>query len=156
MRQIRHFAAAIAASLPAFVLAASGLGNNLGPLSRTEIKVENERWADAFRRCDYEAIARLYTPDGTLLPPGGNSVTGADAIAQYFASSHAGGCKADTVTFSNAEFYGNEQIVTEVSDVEIRAETGKLKFRGKQMLIFLNRGGVWKLHRDLWNPSPKA
>lgn len=156
MRQIRLYAAAIAASLPAFVFAASGPGNDLGLPSASKIKVENERWADAFRRCDYEAIARLYTQDGTLLPPGGNRVTGADAIAQYFADSHTGGCKADTVTFSNAEFYGNEQIVTEVSDVEIRAQSGKLKSRGKQMLIFLNEGGVWKLHRDLWNPSPKA
>lgn len=57
----------------------------------------------------------------------------------------------DTVSFANYEFYGNDQIATEVSDAEIHDHSGKLKFRGKQILIFLKQGGVWKLHRDIWN-----
>ncbi|MDN8045613.1 hypothetical protein QZN85_32435, partial [Burkholderia vietnamiensis] len=26
-----------------------------------------------------------------------------------------------------------------------------LKYRGKQILLFLKEGGAWKLHRDIWN-----
>lgn len=41
--------------------------------------------------------------------------------------------------------------MTEMSDVEVHDHDGKLKFRGKQTLVFLNEGGAWKLHRDMWN-----
>ena len=84
------------------------------------------------------------------MPPGGDKVTGSRAIVAYFAKGHAGS-KPDTVSFSNDEFYGNDQVVTEVSDAEIHDPAGKLKFRGKQILIFLKQGGAWKLHRDMWN-----
>lgn len=41
--------------------------------------------------------------------------------------------------------------MTEVSDTEIHDHDGKLKYRGKQTLVFLKQGGAWKLHRDMWN-----
>ncbi len=123
-----------------------------GPRPQTEaaIKAENVRWADAFARGDYEAIGRLYTHDGALLPPGGDRVTGGSAIAAYFTKGYAG-AKPDTVSFSNYEFYGNDRIVTEVSDADIRDHAGNFKYRGKQILLFIKEGGAWKLHRDIWN-----
>lgn len=121
--------------------------------STAAIKAENARWAEAFARGDYEAIGRLYTKDGSLLPPGGDRVTGASAIAEYFIKGYTGS-QPDTVSFSNYEFYGNDQIVTEVSDAEVRDHSGKLKQRAKQTLIFLKQKGVWKLHRDIWNDYP--
>jgi uncharacterized protein (TIGR02246 family) len=114
------------------------------------IKAENARWADAFARGDYEAIGRLYTKDGALLPPGGARITGAHAISEYFAKQYVG-AQPDTVSFSNYELYGNDQVVTEVSDVEIHDPGGKLKLRAKQTLVFVKESGVWKLHRDMWN-----
>jgi uncharacterized protein (TIGR02246 family) len=150
MRQTRLYAAALAASLPLFVFAAPATASGAQRPPEAAIKAENARWAEAFRRGDYEAIGRLYTKDGALLPPGGDKVTGGGAIAEYFAKGYAGS-KPDTVSFGNYEFYGNDQIVTEVSDADIRDPSGKLKFRGKQILIFLKQGGAWKLHRDIWN-----
>jgi uncharacterized protein (TIGR02246 family) len=114
------------------------------------IKAENARWAKAFARGDYDAIGRLYTNDGTLLPPGGGKVKGGGAIVEYFTRGAANSLP-DTVSFSNYEFYGNEHTVTEVSDAEVRDPGGKLKFRGKQILVFLKQAGTWKLHRDMWN-----
>ncbi|QWA10747.1 SgcJ/EcaC family oxidoreductase [Sodalis ligni] len=116
------------------------------------IKAENARWADAFKQGDYQAIGRLYTDDGTLLQPGDDRVVGPAAIAKYFTAGYAGKAP-DTVTFSDAEFYGNDEAVTEVSNSTIRGHDGKLKSRGKQALIFLKQGGVWKLHRDIWNDN---
>lgn len=84
------------------------------------------------------------------MPPGGNKITGRNAIIGYFTKGYAGS-KPATVSFSNDEFYGNDRVVTEVSDVEVRDHDGKLKFRGKQTLVFLKEGGTWKLHRDMWN-----
>lgn len=150
MRQIRLCVAALAACFPLFAFAVPATAGDPQPPTEAAIKAENARWAEAFRRGDYEAIGRLYTKDGVLLPPGGDKVTGGSAIAEYFTKGYAGS-KPDTVSFSNYEFYGNDQIVTEVSDAEIRDHSGKLKYRGKQILIFLKQGGAWKLHRDIWN-----
>lgn len=152
MQPLRFFAAALTASLPLCVLAAPAVAGGPQPQTKAAIKAENARWADAYARGDYAAIGRLYTKDGALLPPGGDRIIGGAAIAEYFVKG-ATGTQADTVSFSNFELYGNEQVVTEVSDTEIRNSTGKLKYRGKQILIFLKEGGVWKLHRDIWNDS---
>ncbi|WP_040066300.1 YybH family protein [Pseudomonas batumici] len=150
MPQIRLCAAALAACLPLFALAAPATASGSQRPPEAAIKAENARWAQAFGRGDYEAIGRLYTEDGALLPPGGDRVTGASAIAEYFTKGYAGS-RPDTVSFSNYEFHGNDQIVTEVSDAEIRDHSGKLKLRAKQILIFLKQGGAWRLHRDIWN-----
>ncbi len=137
--------------LLAFAMSASSEGSKRLP--EAAIKAENARWAEAFGRGDYEAIGHLYTEDGALLPPGANRVTGPRAIAEYFTKGYAGS-KPGTVSFSNYEFYGNDQTVTEVSDAEIRDPSGKLKLRAKQTLIFLKQGDIWKLHRDMWSDYP--
>ncbi|WP_150723244.1 YybH family protein [Pandoraea capi] len=152
MRQIRFCVAVLAASLSLSTFAAQTNAGRLQPQTESAIKVENARWAQAYARGDYQAIGQLYTKDGSLLPPGGDRIKGADAITEYFTKA-SGGSAPDTVSFSNYEFYGNDQVVTEVSDAEIHDPSGKLKYRGKQILIFLKQGGVWKLHRDLWNAS---
>ncbi|HDR9510228.1 DUF4440 domain-containing protein [Burkholderia cepacia] len=150
MQKIRRFTAAVAACFSFFAFAAPAIAGGPQPQTEAAIKAENARWADAFARGDYDAIGRLYTKDGALLPPGGDRVTGGSAIAAHFANGYAG-AKPDTVSFSNYEFYGNDRTVTEVSDAEIRDPAGNLKYRGKQILLFLKEGGAWKLHRDIWN-----
>lgn len=122
---------------------------------QTAIKAENARWADAFKRRDFQAIGSLYTNDGTLLQPGGERVRGPAAIADYFAKAYAGK-PPFTVTFSNFEFYGSGDAVTEVSDATILREDGTVEYAGKQALIFLKQGGAWKLHRDVWNDNGPA
>lgn len=66
----------------AFAAPAAAGGSPRSP--EAAIKAENARWADAFARGDYEAIGRLYTRDGTLLPPGGDKIKGSSAIVGYF------------------------------------------------------------------------
>lgn len=120
------------------------------PSTEAAIKAENARWADAFKHGNYQSIGRLYTEGGTLLQPGGPRIVGAAAISKYFAQMYSGK-KPDTVTFSNIEFYGDEKVVTEVSDSALRNSDGKLLSRDKQILIFIKEGNAWKLHRDMWN-----
>lgn len=145
--------AALAACIPALAFATSASAGAAKRPSEAAIKAENARWSEAFGRGDYEAIGRLYTEDGALLPPDGNRIIGPRAITEYFMKGSAGS-EHNTVSFSNYEFYGNDQTVTEVSDAEIRDHDGKIKVRAKQTLIFLRQGGTWKLHRDMWSAYP--
>ncbi|MBI0331185.1 YybH family protein [Burkholderia plantarii] len=153
MKQIHLHAVALAACLPLFALASPAVAGEPGPQTEAAIKAENARWSAAFARGDYAAIGRLYTRDGALLPPGGERVVGGAAIAEHFATSYAGS-KPDTVSFSHYEFYGDDRIVTEVSDADIHDPAGELKYRGKQILVFVKQDGAWKLHRDIWNDYP--
>ncbi|MBJ9594566.1 YybH family protein [Burkholderia seminalis] len=150
MQRIRFCTAALAACVSLFAFTAPAVAGGSQRLLEAAIKAENARWADAFARGDYEAIGRLYTDDGALLPPGGDKVTGRRAIVEYFLNGYAGS-KPGTVSFSNYEFYGSDRAVTEVSDAEVRDHDGKLKIRAKQTLVFLKQGGAWKLHRDMWS-----
>ena len=150
MQQIRFCTAALAVCVAFSAFAAPAVAGGSPHPPGAAIKAENARWAEAFARGDYAAIGRLYTNDGTLLPPGGDKITGSRAITEYFIKGYAGS-KPATVSFSNYEFYGNDRVVTEVSDVEVRDHDGKLQYRGKQTLVFLKQGGAWKLHRDMWN-----
>ncbi|NTZ81898.1 nuclear transport factor 2 family protein [Burkholderia metallica] len=153
MRQIHLGTTALAACVSFFAFTAPAIAGGTQRPTEAAIKAENVRWADAFARGDYDAIGRLYTDDGTLLPPGGDKVTGHRAITEYLVKGYAGS-KPGTVAFSNYEFYGNDRVVTEVSDAEVRDHDGKLTVRAKQTLIFLKQGGTWKLHRDMWNAYP--
>ena len=156
MRQVHRYHlsfAALAVCIPALAFAISTNSGGTKRPPEAAIKAENARWAEAFGRGDYEAIGRLYTEDGALLPPDGDRITGPRAITEYFTKGYAAS-KHDTVSFSNYEFYGNDQAVAEVSDAEIRDHDGKLKLRAKQTLIFLKQGDTWKLHRDMWSNYP--
>lgn len=124
----------------------------LTPDTEAAIRAENAKWARAYARGDYAAISRLYTADGELLPPGGNRISGGKAIVSFFVRANKGRPPGH-VSFSNAEFYGSDSIVAEVSDTAICSRDGELKYRGKQTLIFLKSGGQWQLHRDIWNQT---
>lgn len=151
MRNISLCVAAITACLPLFALAAPP-ASSPSPQTEAAIKAQNTLWSEAFKKGDYQAIGRLYTEGGTLLQAGGDRVVGPAAIVKYFTKGSDGNAPA-TVTFSDYEYYGDEKVVAEVSDYKIRSHDGKLESRGKQVLIFLKQGGVWKLHRDIWNDN---
>jgi hypothetical protein len=84
----------------------------------------------------------------------GNRVTGRDAITHYFQNEYAGR-QTGTISFSDYEVYGGGRVMTEVANLAIYGRDGKLKSRGKQILIFLKQGDRWKLHKDIWNSDPE-
>lgn len=114
-----------------------------------QIMAANQQWLDAYGRDDMAALAQLYTEDARLLPEGSAAVIGRPDIVAYLAKLKAGG-PATTLSFNNYEFYGDDLVVTEITDTEVRDATGKLKSRGKQILVFVKQAGEWKLHRDMW------
>lgn len=141
------FAPAAVAALVAFSSPASAGGEKLS--QAREIIAANQRWLDAYRRGDMAALAALYTEDARLLPEGSAAVVGREKIVAYLGHMKAG-APSTTLRFSNHEFHGDDRVMTEVTDTEVRDATGTLKSRGKQILLFVKQGTEWKLHRDMW------
>lgn len=116
------------------------------------IKTENRRWADAWNRDDIKGVVALYTDDARLLPDEQGPVAGHAAILAYL-QKIKDASKSLTISFSNFEFYGDGQSLAEYGEFEFRDKDGSVKEQGKQVLIYVNKDGQWKLHRDIWTSS---
>jgi uncharacterized protein (TIGR02246 family) len=122
---------------------------------RAAVIAVTERWAAAYGNGDLKAIAEMYTEDAKLMPEGSEVISGRSAIRQWFETNVRPALPA-TIKFSNYEIYPASQWASSVSEVEIRDESGKLKTRGKQILVLLKRHGRWQIHRDIWTNNGPA
>lgn len=117
----------------------------------------NERFRAAVRAADSATMPSLYTDDAVILPPNGEAVSGADAIAQYWqAFAELGITDARPVTL---EVIPMGDYALEVGETTVYGENGALVDRGKIMVLWKSHDGVWKMHRDTWNsslPPPQA
>jgi uncharacterized protein (TIGR02246 family) len=117
----------------------------------------NKRFMAAVRAADSATMPSLYTDDAIILPPNGEAVSGADAIARYWqAFAELGITDARPVTL---EVIPMGDYALEVGETTVYGENGALVDRGKIMVLWKNDDGVWKMHRDTWNssvPPPQA
>jgi uncharacterized protein (TIGR02246 family) len=111
----------------------------------------NERFVQAVRAGDSATMPSLYTSDAQILPPNGEAVIGADAIAQFWqAFSELGIAEARPVTL---EVIPMGDYALEVGETSVFGEDGALVDRGKIMVLWKKEEGVWRMHRDTWNSS---
>jgi uncharacterized protein (TIGR02246 family) len=140
---------ALVSSVTLLLLCSPAVGTGTQKNDDAAIEAVTERWALAYAKGDLEAISQMYTEDAKLLPEGSGAVVGRAAILKYFEKNLRPTLPA-TLSFSHYEIYGNGQVATSVSELEIRDPDGRLKTRGKQIIVLLNQGGQWKIHRDIW------
>ena len=115
------------------------------------IHAGNERFVRAVRTGDSATMPSLYTRDAQILPPNGDAVIGADAIAQFWqAFSELGIAEARPVTL---EVIPMGDYALEVGESSGFGEDGALMDRGKIMVLWKKEEGVWRMHRDTWNSS---
>ena len=111
----------------------------------------NERFMQAVRAADSATMPSLYTTDAVILPPNGDAVSGADAIAQYwhdFTELGITDARPETLEVISMGDYA-----LEVGETTVYARDGTLLDRGKIMVLWKNDEGTWKMHRDTWNSS---
>ena len=101
-------------------------------------------------RGDFSAIDRVYTRDATILPPGGQVVTGRDAIRSFWQQA--------------AKDLGVTSIRLDPFEVEVAGDTAYEVARGevgttggaipiKYIVVWRREDGAWRWHRDIWNTS---
>ena len=120
----------------------------------SDIDAANERFMEAFRQCDADALATLYTSNGQLLPPQSDFVTGPEAIRSFWQSVFEVGLKEARLATVELEGLGDTAI--EVGKYTLLAAQGEVADVGKYVVIWKQDDGAWKLHRDVWNSSQEV
>lgn len=99
-------------------------------------------------------VAAHYTDDAVLLPPGGETVTGRKAIAEYFGHFP----KLEKLQWKRTEVVGNSDLAYAMGSFSFEMTgpnaTKPLVERGKYIEIWRRQAdGSWKITRDIWNSS---
>ena len=116
----------------------------------TGIREGNERFRTAVRTADSAGTPALYTRDGTVLPPNGDALHGAEEIEKFWATAFDNGVtEARPVTLEVIEM---GEYALEVGEYTVLSGTDNLD-RGKVMVLWHRDDGAWKMHRDTWNSS---
>jgi uncharacterized protein (TIGR02246 family) len=120
--------------------------------SRAMIQRLDDAWAAAFNKGNGAAVAEMYTPDATVLPPGANLVQGRRAIAAFW-SKAADQLGDMTLTAVNV------RPLSPTAAREIGLFTAKTKganpqpIDGKYVVVWRKLGGHWRLFTDIWNTN---
>jgi uncharacterized protein (TIGR02246 family) len=120
--------------------------------SKAVIQQLDDAWAAAFNQGNGAAVADLYTPDATVLPPGSNLVQGRKAIAAFWSKA------ADQLGDMSLKAL-NVRPLSPTAAREIGLFTAKTKgpnpqqVDGKYVVVWRKVGGHWRLFTDIWNTN---
>jgi uncharacterized protein (TIGR02246 family) len=111
------------------------------------IRAGGEALAGAINAKDAAAAAALYTADGAVLPPGAPRQHGTEAIRDFWQAAIDAGLAEVTLATDEVREAGDQAV--EVGT--LRGMMGGTPLVGKYLVHWTEQGGVWKLHRDIWN-----
>ncbi len=113
------------------------------------IRQSTRLWDEAFDASNAQGLAVLYTHDAMLLPPGGETVKGRDAIERFWSEAMEG--VTGDLNIQEIKIQGYLAYV--VGTYDVFDGEGKRVEQGKYMEIRVRGDGGWPIHRDIWNAS---
>jgi len=118
---------------------------------KDNIRAADDVFEETFGRGHAEGMAKLYTADGMLLPTGSDIIQGRSAIAAFWKGATDMGVKPIKLDPKEVEQHGDA--VVELGQYKLSGDGGVSIDHGKYMVVWMQDGGKWKLHRDIWNSS---
>jgi uncharacterized protein (TIGR02246 family) len=119
---------------------------------KDDIQAAQDQLADAVSAGDPARAAALYTTDAHLLPHGGPTCVGREAIAAFFAGAIGNGIVG--ARFTTEDVDGDERQATEIGRYELFAAPGGervLAAEGRYLIAWRKVDGAWRMHRDMFN-----
>ena len=154
MRQLRH--TLIVTAL--FVGVSSGAAAQSGRGSAADIaaiKKAGAEFSQLYMKGDNEGMARIYTEDGVIFPPGRPMISGRKAIAEYWKLGQ-GVTVVDHQTVADSIIIRGD-IAYDYGTFRARnardGQPGNPGF-GKYVIVWRRTGAQWLMHLDIWNSSP--
>jgi len=118
---------------------------------QTTIQALSENLESALESGNAAKMAEFYTENGMLLPAGSGFVKGKKAIKEYWQASIDMGIKNLKLDIIEVEKHDDTAI--EMSKFTLISADDQVIDSGKGIVIWKNKNGAWKLHRDIWNSS---
>ena len=115
------------------------------------ILAANEKFMTVFKMGDAAGLANLFTENGQILAPNSGFLTGREEIQAIWQSIFDMGVKEIKLDIVEVEGQGDTAI--EVSNYTLYGEEGQELDKGKYIVIWKQKDGQWKLHRDIFNSS---
>lgn len=123
------------------------------PFSTASVKAAldsmNLHYHDRFRDSTPAYFAARYTNDACVMAPDMPRVCGIDGITKFYWNK--GDSQTLTLDIKGQEVSGTANEVTEVGTYRVIDDEGTLLDEGKFMAIYRSEGGMWKVHREIWN-----
>ena len=121
--------------------------------ARTHIDEAMVKFVAAFNAGDGATVARLYSEDAALFPPGGERVDGRSAIQTFWQGAIDSGMKIDKLHAIEVDSGGDIAGEVGVFILSVPGDSGATKVPGKYIVIWKRIGHTWQLHRDIWNTN---
>jgi len=118
---------------------------------QTTIQALLENLESALESGNAAKMAEFYTENGVLLPAGSDFVKGKKAIKEYWQTVIDMGIQSLKLNIIEVEKHDDTAI--EMSRYTLSSADDHVIDSGKGIVIWKNRDGAWKLHRDIWNSS---
>jgi uncharacterized protein (TIGR02246 family) len=131
----------------------------LSSADESSIRGLDAAWAKAATAGDGQAIAALYAPDATLLPPGEPMVKG-EAAKKYwidFANGYAGPTELNTESVEGSGDLAYAMGTYRMTLTPKKPGSKPLPTDEGKYVEVLKRqdDGSWKILRDIWNPNAR-
>ncbi|MDQ3518904.1 MAG: S41 family peptidase [Gemmatimonadota bacterium] len=123
---------------------------------RAEVERANQAMVTAFDRGDFLAVARFYTDDARIIGPGGQRISGRDAINAYWTSMSAGGGEGRAWKLEVLEVGGDAATPFQVgrSTLSSSGAGGRREMVSEFIGIWKRQPtGELKLYIDIWHPA---
>ena len=99
---------------------------------------------------DFAALARVYTNDATILPPGAGMITGLAPIQEFWKQAAAAlGVKALLLHSLSVEVLGDTAYEIGRAEIVTAGDPMNVKY----VVVWKQDGGSWKWHVDIWNAA---
>ncbi len=121
--------------------------------STTAVKAKldsmNVNYHDRFRDSTTAYFTARYTTDACVMAPNMPRICGIEGITKFYW--YDGNSQTTTLDIKGEEVSGTASEVTEVGTYRVIDDEGTQLDAGKFIAIYRNEGGVWKVHREIWN-----
>ena len=113
----------------------------------------NRKFSDQFAAGDSAAVASNYWPDAELLVDNTEVIKGNDIVRAWGGTIRMG---MKQLSLATTDITGSPTFIIETGNYEIKDGNNSIADRGKYIVVWENRDGVWKIYRDIGSTSMPA
>jgi ketosteroid isomerase-like protein len=127
--------------------------STMSPATRLSIENVNRTFEEAIVARDMSRLDAVYTSGARILPPGGEMVSGLEAIKEFWGNAVAGlDVKAVSLQTVDFELAGETGYEIGRAVLEFAAE-GASPMSAKYVVVWKQQPDGWRWHVDIWNPN---